>query len=138
MGEPGIIAELPSDPVGILRLTAKASLPDGSRAIPVLKVSVNEAPLAIREIPRPKVILRKKARNRGDWVLCLTACHLYPSSFLNLGGYSGSHFRSIRSQFLNGRHPQDCLYCGPGISKAQGEIQCAFKIAHDALNGDRS
>jgi hypothetical protein len=85
MGEAGIIAELPSDPVSILRLTAKASLTDGSRAIPVLKVSVNEAPLAIREIPRPKVVLRKKARNRGARVLCLTACHVYSSSFPNLG-----------------------------------------------------
>jgi hypothetical protein len=85
MGKPGIIAELPSDPVSILRLTAKAGLTDGSSPVPVLQVSVNEAPLAISPVSRPKIIIRKKARNRGARVLCLTAGHVYSSSFPNLG-----------------------------------------------------
>jgi hypothetical protein len=66
MGEPRIVAELPSDPVSVLRLTTKAGLTDGSGTIPVLKISVNEAPLALRPVPRPEILFRKNARNRGS------------------------------------------------------------------------
>jgi hypothetical protein len=91
----------------------------------MLQITRHEAALSIAPITGAEIIVRKKARNRGAWGLCLTACHVYPSCSLKFGKRRRDlalDLDAINQEPVELCDPKDSIHRSIGITEGKSPL----------------